>query len=84
MPCFDPCLGCHKSEVMYCPTQTFVETTFSENKDRIESNQNNQYEFSPIIPPSDVNPNFDFTNVSSPSSSSQQIIDSILYSSIGL
>ena len=50
-------------------------TTYSEYKDRIESDQNNQSEPSPVIPPGDVNPNFDSPNVFSSFSSSQPIVD---------
>ena len=57
------------------PEQTFVGTTYSEYKDRIESDQNNQSEPSPVIPPGDVNPNFDSPNVFSSFSSSQPIVD---------
>ena len=64
------------------PEQTFVGTTYSEYKDRIESDQNNQSEPSPVIPPGDVNPNFDSPNVFSSFSSSQPIVDGTFYSPI--
>ena len=64
------------------PEQTFVGTTYAEYKDRIESDQNNQSEPSPVIPPGDVNPNFDSPNVFSSFSSSQPIVDGTFYSPI--
>lgn len=64
------------------PEQTFVGTTYSEYKDRIGSDQNNQSEPSPVIPPGDVNPNFDSPNVFSSFSSSQPIVDGTFYSPI--